>query len=108
MSTITTSRLAESAAPLDALLVDAALGPVRRFVPDMSTAWVVPSSGVQRSRPRRSGGTPEPPLNAGRFSRRKRESIRYPDVRGGRMSRLSADNAVLALREGSPRRLSRH
>jgi polyhydroxyalkanoate synthase len=30
--------LAESAAPLDALLVDAALGPLRRFVPDLSTA----------------------------------------------------------------------
>jgi polyhydroxyalkanoate synthase len=41
MST-TTSRLAESAAPLDVLLVDAALGPVRRFVPDKSTAkWMV-------------------------------------------------------------------
>ena len=38
MSTITTAGLAESAAPLDALLVDAALGPVRRFVPDLSTA----------------------------------------------------------------------
>ena len=37
-----TSGLAESAAPLDVLLVDAALGPVRRFVPDMSTAkWAV-------------------------------------------------------------------
>ena len=38
MSTTTTSRLAESAAPLDVLLIDAALGPVRRFVPDTSTA----------------------------------------------------------------------
>jgi polyhydroxyalkanoate synthase len=36
--TTTTARLAESAAPLDVLLVDAALGPVRRFVPDLSTA----------------------------------------------------------------------
>ena len=37
-----TSGLAETAAPLDMLLVDAALGPVRRFVPDMSTAkWAV-------------------------------------------------------------------
>ena len=42
MSTATTAALAESAAPLDCLLVDAALGPVRRFVPDMSTAkWAV-------------------------------------------------------------------
>jgi hypothetical protein len=32
---------AERAAPLDALLVDAALGPLRRFTPDASTArWV--------------------------------------------------------------------
>src|SRR6187397_505117 len=38
MSTVTPARLAESAAPLDALLVDAALGPLRRFVPDLSTA----------------------------------------------------------------------
>ena len=38
MSTIPAAGLAESAAPLDALLVDAALGPVRRFVPDLSTA----------------------------------------------------------------------
>lgn len=42
MSTITTSRLAENSAPLDALLVDAALSPLRRFVPDKSTAhWAV-------------------------------------------------------------------
>jgi len=37
MSTIPPAGLAESAAPLDTLLVDAALGPVRRFVPDLST-----------------------------------------------------------------------
>jgi polyhydroxyalkanoate synthase len=30
--------LADQAAPLDALLIDAALGPVRRFAPDLSTA----------------------------------------------------------------------
>jgi len=34
----TTADLADQAAPLDALLVDAALGPVRRFAPDLSTA----------------------------------------------------------------------
>ena len=40
--TTTAARLAESATPLDVLLVDAALGPVRRFVPDLSTAkWAV-------------------------------------------------------------------
>jgi len=32
------AELADQAAPLDALLVDAALGPVRRFTPDLSTA----------------------------------------------------------------------
>jgi polyhydroxyalkanoate synthase len=37
MSTKTAAALVESAAPLDALLVDAALGPVRRLVPDMAT-----------------------------------------------------------------------
>ena len=42
--TASTSRLAESAAPLDALLVDAALGPVRRFAPDLSTASRRPRS----------------------------------------------------------------
>jgi polyhydroxyalkanoate synthase len=33
--------LADQAAPLDALLVDAALGPIRRFAPDRSTAKMV-------------------------------------------------------------------
>jgi polyhydroxyalkanoate synthase len=42
MSSPTTSLVAEDAAPLDRLLVDAALGPVRRFVPDLSTAkWAL-------------------------------------------------------------------
>lgn len=41
MSTAT-ARLAETATPLDALLVDAALGPLHRFLPDMSTAkWAI-------------------------------------------------------------------
>ncbi len=41
MSTAT-ARLAESPSPLDVLLVDAALGPLHRFLPDMSTAkWAV-------------------------------------------------------------------
>ncbi len=34
----TNAELADQAAPLDALLIDAALGPVRRFTPDLSTA----------------------------------------------------------------------
>jgi polyhydroxyalkanoate synthase subunit PhaC len=37
-ATESTAELADQAAPLDALLVDAALGPVRRFLPDLSTA----------------------------------------------------------------------
>src|SRR6201994_1319729 len=37
--TNTTAELADQAAPLDALLVDAALGPMRRFTPDLSTAY---------------------------------------------------------------------
>ena len=54
MSSATTSELAETAAPLDMLLVDAALGPVRRFVPDMSTAkWAV---SLARNRAPRRGG----------------------------------------------------
>ncbi len=37
----TTQELADQSAPLDALLVQAALGPLRRFAPDLSTAkWV--------------------------------------------------------------------
>ena len=41
MSTAT-ARLAESATPLDVLLVDAALGPLHHFLPDTSTAkWAV-------------------------------------------------------------------
>jgi polyhydroxyalkanoate synthase len=36
--TATNAELADQAAPLDALLIDAALGPVRRFTPDLSTA----------------------------------------------------------------------
>jgi len=36
--TATDAELADQAAPLDALLVDAALGSVRRFTPDLSTA----------------------------------------------------------------------
>jgi polyhydroxyalkanoate synthase len=35
---MTTTESSANAGPLDALLVDAALGPVRRFVPDLSTA----------------------------------------------------------------------
>jgi polyhydroxyalkanoate synthase len=37
-TTATPAELADQAAPLDALLIDAALGPVRRFMPDLSTA----------------------------------------------------------------------
>jgi polyhydroxyalkanoate synthase subunit PhaC len=49
--------LAERAAPLDVLLVDAALGPVRRFAPDMSTArWALSLAQQPRTAARRLGG----------------------------------------------------
>jgi poly[(R)-3-hydroxyalkanoate] polymerase subunit PhaC len=49
-STVSPDRLAESAAPLDMLLVDATSGPVRRFVPDMSVAkWGVALARRPRS-----------------------------------------------------------
>ena len=42
----TTQELADQSAPLDALLVQAALGPKRRFAPDLSTAkWVTGLAG---------------------------------------------------------------
>jgi len=42
MSSATTTGLTESVAPLEVILVDAALSPIRRFVPDISTAkWAV-------------------------------------------------------------------
>lgn len=48
--------LADTAAPLDVLLVDAALGPVRRFLPDMSTAkWAVSLARRPRVTARRLG-----------------------------------------------------
>src|SRR6476469_8558129 len=57
MSTVPTSSLTESAAPLDVLLVDAALGPLRRFVPDMSTAkWAVSLARKPDVTARRLGG----------------------------------------------------
>ena len=56
MTSTTQTRLAGQAAPLDALLVQAARGPLRRFVPDVSTAkWAVslasrPGQTVRRLR----------------------------------------------------------
>lgn len=48
--------LADTAAPLDVLLVDAALGPVRRFLPDLSTArWAVSLARRPRTTARRLG-----------------------------------------------------
>jgi polyhydroxyalkanoate synthase len=56
MSSITTSAITQGAAPLDLLLVDAALGPVRRFVPDLSTAkWAVSLARRPRGTARRLG-----------------------------------------------------
>ncbi|WP_182378010.1 alpha/beta fold hydrolase [Nocardioides sp. WS12] len=57
MSTIPSNQLAENAAPLDALLVGAALGAVRRFVPDASTArWAISLARQPRTTARRLGG----------------------------------------------------
>ncbi|HEV7195541.1 MAG TPA: poly(3-hydroxyalkanoate) polymerase, partial [Pedococcus sp.] len=57
MSTVPTCSLTESAAPLDVLLVDAALGPVRRFLPDLSTAkWAVSLARRPDTTARRLGG----------------------------------------------------
>jgi polyhydroxyalkanoate synthase subunit PhaC len=56
-SSMTPEQAAETAAPLDVLLVDAALGPIRRFAPDLSTVKL--AAGLAR-RPvttaRRVGG----------------------------------------------------
>jgi hypothetical protein len=50
-------RLAEQAAPLDALLVDAALGPLRRFAPNASTVRFAARLARQpRTVGRRAGG----------------------------------------------------
>jgi len=55
--TVSTDRLADHAAPLDVLLVDAALGPLRRFRPDMSTAkWALSLARKPRTTARRLGG----------------------------------------------------
>ncbi len=54
MSNRENTRLAENAVPLDALLVDAALGTVRRFLPDASTAtWAVSLARKPRTTARR-------------------------------------------------------
>ncbi|GAC1529952.1 MAG: alpha/beta fold hydrolase [Marmoricola sp.] len=51
-----TARLAESAAPLDALLIDAAVGPFRRFAPDLSTAkWALSLASTPRATADRLG-----------------------------------------------------
>lgn len=56
MSTTETTRLADNAAPLDVLLVDAAIGPLRRFVPDASTAkWALSLARHPRTTARRLG-----------------------------------------------------
>jgi polyhydroxyalkanoate synthase subunit PhaC len=55
--TTSSHELADDAAPLDALLVDAALGPARRFLPDLSTAkWAVSLARRPRTTARRLGG----------------------------------------------------
>jgi len=57
MSEAEVATLADTAAPLDVLLVDAALCPVRRFVPDVSTAkWAVSLARKPRTTARRLAG----------------------------------------------------
>ncbi|GGU13941.1 PHA/PHB synthase family protein [Nocardioides albus] len=57
MSTTENTRLADTSAPLDVLLVDAALGPIRRLVPDRSTAkWAASLVRKPRTTVRRLGG----------------------------------------------------
>ena len=52
-----TSQLADDAAPLDVLLLDAGRGPVRRFLPDLSTAkWAVSLARRPRTTALRLGG----------------------------------------------------
>ena len=95
MSNATTAGLAESAAPLDVLLVDAALGPVRRFVPDMSTAkWaVVPraQAGNHRAAAGRPGrrGRPRPHRDLDRGT-----AARGPPVHRCRLDREPAAEAA--------------
>jgi len=56
MTTIPTSRLADDAAPLDVLLAKAMPSPVRRFLPDLSTAkWAVNLVRRPRTTARRLG-----------------------------------------------------
>ncbi|GAA1509979.1 PHA/PHB synthase family protein [Nocardioides humi] len=53
---MSTTHLADAAAPLDVLMVDAALGPLRRFVPDSSTArWAISMARRPRATGRRLG-----------------------------------------------------
>ncbi|MEQ6902792.1 alpha/beta fold hydrolase [Nocardioides sp. YIM 152588] len=57
MSDLATTPLTDNAAPYDALLVDAAVGPLRRFVPDASTAkWAISLASKPRTTARRLGG----------------------------------------------------
>ncbi|TIC83589.1 alpha/beta fold hydrolase [Nocardioides sp. GY 10113] len=56
MSDLATTPLTENATPYDALLIDAAMGPLRRFVPDASTAkWAVSLARKPRTTARRFG-----------------------------------------------------
>ncbi len=85
MSSSTTTRLAEAAAPLDALLVDAALGPGRRLLPAMSTArWAVSLARRPRTTARRLGSL------AGETVR---VAVGTSDVTPRRGDRRFADNA---------------
>jgi hypothetical protein len=68
---------AEQAAPLDALLVDAALGPLRRFTPDASTA-----------------------RGAVRLARHPRTTGRRIAALGGELAKAVAGTSTVALASG--------
>ena len=75
---------AEGAAPLDALLIDAALGPLRRFVPDMSTAkWAATLARKPGLTARRLG---ELGVEAGRILAGNSAVAPHPGTAGSPMS----------------------
>ena len=104
-----TGKLAESAAPLDVLLVDAARGPARRFLPDLSTAkWAVslarnpgshrPAAGRpgRRGRPHphrllnRGAAAGGPPVQRRRLDREPDAEAAGPALPGRRTDRRAA------------------
>jgi polyhydroxyalkanoate synthase len=90
--TNTTADLADQAAPLDALLVDAALGPIRRFAPDLSTVrWASSLARKPFTLARRMGDLASEAVGAAIGT-----STRAPDKRDRRFADVAwAENPVL-------------